>query len=256
MRHKDASDNLKQNRQVSTELARSLETRRQRWERFRQYITTQSRTGFTYLLSERQFRGTLKVDHKKSALEIQVYLSNSSLLQEANSNRYNQTLQFRARLVDKPRLCQVEKSLSRQSAFCCPFGMLWDLQFDAWMNCKIPKSSCYSLLTFDSDVFMVNVNRAQSMKMIIQAARRAIGRQFIFITPQAMNDVGHGDDVKIIRYDILTTFTILCQMANVDQNARPRERPNRVESYIIYLKRKEFYFILPNTFCNFFLLKH
>jgi chromosome segregation ATPase len=51
----------------------------------------------------------------------------------------------------------------------------------------------------DSDVFMDSVNRERSMKMIIQAARRSIGRQFIFITPQAMNNVDHASDVKIIR---------------------------------------------------------
>jgi chromosome segregation ATPase len=50
-----------------------------------------------------------------------------------------------------------------------------------------------------SDVFMDSVNRERSMDMIIQAARRSIGRQFIFITPQAMNNVKHTSDVKIIR---------------------------------------------------------
>jgi hypothetical protein len=37
------------------------------------------------------------------------------------------------------------------------------------------------------------------MKMIIAAARRSVGRQFIFITPQAMNSVQQDSDVKIIR---------------------------------------------------------
>ena len=42
-----------------------------------------------------------------------------------------------------------------------------------------------------------NVNRATSMTMMIQAARRSVGRQFILITPQAMNNVEMGDDVKV-----------------------------------------------------------
>jgi ABC-type proline/glycine betaine transport system ATPase subunit len=46
---------------------------------------------------------------------------------------------------------------------------------------------------------MDSVNRERSMQMIIQAARRSIGRQFIFITPQSMNNVQLADDVKIIR---------------------------------------------------------
>ena len=47
------------------------------------------------------------------------------------------------------------------------------------------------------DVFMDNVNRAASMTMMIQAARRSVGRQFILITPQSMNSVGMGDDVRV-----------------------------------------------------------
>lgn len=47
------------------------------------------------------------------------------------------------------------------------------------------------------DVFMDSVNRATSMEMMIQAARRSVGRQFVLITPQSMNNVTLGDDVKI-----------------------------------------------------------
>lgn len=47
------------------------------------------------------------------------------------------------------------------------------------------------------DVFMDNVNRDISMKMMIQAAGRSVGKQFILITPQAMGNVQFGDDVKI-----------------------------------------------------------
>jgi chromosome segregation ATPase len=49
------------------------------------------------------------------------------------------------------------------------------------------------------DVFMDSVNRDISMKMMIQAARRAVGRQYILITPQAMNSVEGMDDVRIHR---------------------------------------------------------
>ena len=49
------------------------------------------------------------------------------------------------------------------------------------------------------DVFMDSVNRDRSMNMIIAAARRSVGRQFIFITPQSMNNVKQDSDVKINR---------------------------------------------------------
>ncbi|KAH7138112.1 dna repair protein-like protein rad18 [Dendryphion nanum] len=167
-KHKDASEHLSEDRNLAQWLARSLDQRTRRWEFFRQYISIASRTGFTYLLSERQFRGLLKVDHKKQALDIQVQ---PDITVNSAAGRQTKTLSGG------------EKSFST----ICLLLSLWEA-----MGSPI---RCLD----EFDVFMDNVNRAQSMKMIIQAARRAVGRQFIFITPQAMNDVGHGDDVKIIR---------------------------------------------------------
>jgi len=47
---------------------------------------------------------------------------------------------------------------------------------------------------------MDNVNRDVSMRMMIHAARRAEGRQYILITPQAMNNIPLGPDIKIHKY--------------------------------------------------------
>jgi chromosome segregation ATPase len=47
------------------------------------------------------------------------------------------------------------------------------------------------------DVFMDQVNRDISMRMMIEAARRSVSRQFVLITPQSMNNVQIKDDVKI-----------------------------------------------------------
>jgi chromosome segregation ATPase len=44
---------------------------------------------------------------------------------------------------------------------------------------------------------MDSVNRDIAMKMMIEAARRAVSRQFILITPQSMANVAMGSDVKI-----------------------------------------------------------
>jgi hypothetical protein len=46
------------------------------------------------------------------------------------------------------------------------------------------------------------------MKMMISAARRAIGRQYILITPQAMNSIQSVGDVKIIK---CVGPTVLCR---------------------------------------------
>jgi hypothetical protein len=79
-------------------------------------------------------------------------------------------------------------------------------------------------LTCDSDVFMDNVNRDISMKMMIQAARRAIGRQYILITPQAMNGIQSVGDVKIIKYAPLDRKRK--STADRTQTPRPRARPD------------------------------
>src|SRR4051812_10514361 len=49
------------------------------------------------------------------------------------------------------------------------------------------------------DVFMDHANRDISMKMMVQAARRSAGRQFILITPQAMTAVEGWEDVRIFK---------------------------------------------------------
>ena len=49
------------------------------------------------------------------------------------------------------------------------------------------------------DVFMDSVNRTVSMKMMIGAARRSVGKQFVFITPGSMDAVPEAPDVKVTK---------------------------------------------------------
>jgi len=51
------------------------------------------------------------------------------------------------------------------------------------------------------DVFMDDVNRDVSTRMIISAARRSVGRQFILITPKSLGAgaADSAEDVKIIK---------------------------------------------------------
>jgi hypothetical protein len=57
---------------------------------------------------------------------------------------------------------------------------------------------------------MDQVNRDVSMNMLIGTARQSTSRQFIFITPQAMNNIQLGSDVKIHKYAL-----IFCLFSNV-----------------------------------------
>lgn len=127
-----------------------------------------ARITFTYLLSERQFRGRVEMDHEEKWLDIAV---EPDLTKRSDAGREARTLSGG------------EKSFST----ICLLLSIWEA-----MGSPI---RCLD----EFDVFMDSVNRATSMTMMIQAARRSVGRQFILITPQAMGNVDLGDDVRVHR---------------------------------------------------------
>lgn len=50
----------------------TLNSRKKRWEIFRSHISSRAKAQFTYLLSERSFRGRLLTDHVGKLLDLQV----------------------------------------------------------------------------------------------------------------------------------------------------------------------------------------
>ncbi|KAF2849389.1 dna repair protein-like protein rad18 [Plenodomus tracheiphilus IPT5] len=166
--HKEAMQELVEIDNLCNHLIKTLNTRRDRWKQFRSGISVRARVTFNYLLSERKFRGTLSIDHKKALLDIHVQ---PDIMERSGDGRQTKTLSGG------------EKSYST----VCLLLSLWDA-----MGSPI---RCLD----EFDVFMDSVNRERSMHMIIQAARRSLGRQFIFITPQSMNNVVQTSDVKIIK---------------------------------------------------------
>lgn len=149
-------------------LKTSLAERNRRWRLFRSRISTNARAGFQYLLAERAFRGNMKIDHRNHLLDLQV---EPDISRKGAEGRQTKTLSGG------------EKSFST----ICMLLALWDA-----MGSPI---RCLD----EFDVFMDSINRDISMKMMIAAARKSVGRQFILITPQAMGNVDARGDVKIIR---------------------------------------------------------
>jgi chromosome segregation ATPase len=149
----------------------ALQTRQERWKTFRMKISMRARVTFNYLLSERRFRGSLSVDHKNQRLDIHIQ---PDITVMSDAGRQTKTLSGG------------EKSFST----ICLLLSLWDA-----MGSPI---RCLD----EFDVFMDQANRDVTMKLIIGAARKSVGRQYILITPQAISNagVGNADDVKIIRY--------------------------------------------------------
>lgn len=147
-------------------LKSTLTERRRRWGLFRKYISMRTRIQFNYLLSERSFRGRVLLDHADKKLDIHV---EPDMTKASDSGRQAKTLSGG------------EKSFST----ICLLLSIWEA-----MGSPI---RCLD----EFDVYMDSVNRAQSMRLMIQTARRSVGRQFILITPQSMNSVDLGDDVHV-----------------------------------------------------------
>ncbi|KAK2747897.1 Structural maintenance of chromosomes protein 6 [Myotisia sp. PD_48] len=144
----------------------SLMHRQERWLKFRSHISSRAKVQFTYLLSERSFRGKLVADHRAKLLDVEVEPDNSK-----NSNGRGATT-----------LSGGEKSFSQ----ICLLLALWEA-----MGSRI---RCLD----EFDVYMDSVNRNMAIEIMMGAARRSVGRQFVLITPGARNDIPVSPDVRVI----------------------------------------------------------
>ncbi|KAH8193931.1 hypothetical protein TruAng_011899 [Truncatella angustata] len=151
------------------ESKKALTNRLDKWRIFQRMISAAARTNFAYLLSERAFRGRLLLDHKAKKLAIEVEPDQT---REDVSGRNTKTLSGG------------EKSFSS----ICLLLAIWDAMGSP-LRCLD-----------EFDVFMDVINRGISTKMIVQAARRSVSKQFILITPNAIEgNVRFDKDVTIIR---------------------------------------------------------
>ncbi|SPO01325.1 related to DNA repair protein rad18 [Cephalotrichum gorgonifer] len=147
----------------------SLNGRLNKWRDFQRYLSARTRVNFNYLLSERGFRGKMLIDHRSRRLVLQVEPDET---RKGGGGRETKTLSGG------------EKSF----ASICMLLAIWEAM----------GSSIRCLDEFD--VFMDNINRAISTNMLITAARRSVSRQYILITPNAIEGRAKLDkDVKIIR---------------------------------------------------------
>jgi len=145
-------------------LKNALITRRDRWAKFRSFISARAKAQFTYLLSERSFRGKLYADHKQKLLDIQV---EPDITKRDGSGRGAKTLSGG------------EKSFSQ----ICLLLSIWEA-----MGSPI---RCLD----EFDVYMDSVNRKMSIDLLISAARQSKGRQFILITPGSKSEIKLESDI-------------------------------------------------------------
>ncbi|KAI1362374.1 P-loop containing nucleoside triphosphate hydrolase protein [Xylaria arbuscula] len=167
--YRDAKEAVKNIRMTSDSLKKALMDRLAKYREFQRHVSAQARCNFGYLLSERGFRGQLLLDHRARKLEVIV---------EPDKTREN------ARGRNTKTLSGGEKSFSS----ICLLLAIWDAMGSP-LRCLD-----------EFDVFMDNINRAISTNMLIGAARRSVGKQFLLITPNAIEGRAKLDkDVKIIR---------------------------------------------------------
>ncbi|KAI1820513.1 hypothetical protein F4861DRAFT_56088 [Xylaria intraflava] len=167
--YRDSKEAVKNLRMTSDTLKKALMDRLFKYREFQRHVSAQARCNFGYLLSERGFRGQLLLDHKARKLEVIVEPDKT---RENGPGRNTKTLSGG------------EKSFSS----ICLLLAIWDAMGSP-LRCLD-----------EFDVFMDNVNRAISTNMLIGAARRSVGKQFVLITPNAIEGRANLDsDVKIIR---------------------------------------------------------
>ncbi|KAI1105394.1 P-loop containing nucleoside triphosphate hydrolase protein [Jackrogersella minutella] len=167
--YRDAKKSHKNLTSLVDELKKALMDRLRKWRTFQRLISAHARCNFNYLLSERGFRGELFLDHQTKKLRVQVEPDET---RKSSSGRNTKTLSGG------------EKSFSS----ICLLLAIWDAMGSP-LRCLD-----------EFDVFMDNVNRAISTNMLITTARRSVGKQFILITPNAIEGRAKIDkDVKIIR---------------------------------------------------------
>ncbi|KAJ3544330.1 hypothetical protein NM208_g3108 [Fusarium decemcellulare] len=165
-------DVMRQTRDVDdtiSSLKRAIEHRLHLWRQFQRQISARIRIQFNYLLSERGFRGKIDLDHRARKVLIQIEPDET---RKSAAGRNTKTLSGG------------EKSFSS----ICMLLSVWEA-IGSPIRCLD-----------EFDVFMDNVNRAISTNMLVDAARRSVSRQYILITPNAIEGRARLDkDVKIIR---------------------------------------------------------
>jgi len=117
-------------------LINTLNHRRQRWQQFRSGISVRARVTFNYLLSERKFRGTLNIDHKKQLLDIHVSKVKCSVQLILTLCRCNQISQSEVAMADRRRRSRVVRSPTRLSVFSSLSGTLWARLSAASTSCE------------------------------------------------------------------------------------------------------------------------
>ncbi|KAK4055617.1 Structural maintenance of chromosomes protein 6 [Microbotryomycetes sp. JL201] len=164
----EAKDNINSLKELCQLIWNAYNTRIERWTDFRTYLSSRAKVQFLFYLSQRGFVGKLAFDHSKMKLDLRVQTEDA-----ANHGRKT--------FKDARSLSGGEKSFST----ICLLLTMWEA-VGSPLRCLD-----------EFDVFMDAVNRRIAMKMMVEAAKTAQDVQFIVITPQDMQGLTFGPEVRI-----------------------------------------------------------
>ncbi|KAF5093008.1 hypothetical protein D0Z00_004292 [Geotrichum galactomycetum] len=172
----DGEKQYKKSKAVLSHLKMLQNSHQSNYQHFLNVATMSIYQEFTRILRERSFEGKLNINHNKKIVELSAAPRNEYLAERSKGK----TRADAGR--DTKTLSGGEKSFS-QIAFLLS---VWKV-----INCRIRGLD-------EFDVFMDEVNRKVSMKLMIEAIKSSNNSQTIFITPNNMADMNvQDDDVKI-----------------------------------------------------------
>lgn len=168
--------------------------RLQLWRNFQRQISARVRIQFNYLLSERGFRGNIDLDHRHRRVNIHVEPDET---RRSAAGRNTKTLSGGEKSFSS--ICML---LSVWEAIGSPIRCLDE--FDVFMdnvNRSISTNMLVCGLIAESTVRDLMATAVGANESKVDAARRSVSRQYILITPNAIEGRARLDkDVKIIRY--------------------------------------------------------
>ncbi|KAM9995704.1 hypothetical protein ACTFIY_001895 [Dictyostelium cf. discoideum] len=169
---KEISEQRDNIEELATILERNLNDRYKKWQRFRLSISRRSDQYFNIFLSKKGYTGSLTFDHQNGKLDINVEL------QKALPSNQNGTAKG-----DTKGLSGGERSFSTVS-----------LLLAFWENMECPFRAMDEF-----DVFMDEVNRSISINLLMSKAEENRSKQYIFVTPLALNHIKTSEYVKVFR---------------------------------------------------------
>lgn len=137
------------------ELRQMLQERQSMWKLLRNEIAHRSSMEFNRLMLNNNFAGKLKFSHSGGTLEITVVQND-----QAATTRASRITNMKELSGGERSYTQISLLIALGQCIECPFRVMDEF-----------------------DVFMDAVNRDMAIQLLVQAAKREFGKQFIFVTP-------------------------------------------------------------------------